>query len=129
MGRAMQIRPARVLETVTEELRFGVMARYKRDTPPWFEVLHRIPPSEKLARPVPVKHRILNERKMKGPRRSLVPQRIIYPEDRLRKDFFTHHPWELARPRIISEDDGRDAECLDWSKGLRQPRMPLSGER
>lgn len=57
------------------------------------------------------------------------PARIAYPEDQLRKEFYKDHPWELARPRIIMELDGQDYKYLDWSKGLRQRGMALSGER
>jgi small subunit ribosomal protein S23 len=57
------------------------------------------------------------------------PGRIVYPEDKLRKEFYKDHPWELARPRMIMELDGKDWRYLDWSKGLRQRGMALSGER
>jgi len=46
----------------------------------------------------------------------------------LRKRFFSDHPWELARPRVVLEKDGRDAEHVDWSKGLQQPGRPTTGE-
>jgi small subunit ribosomal protein S23 len=129
MGRALQIRPARVLETVTQELASGVMSRYRRTAPPWLEALQRIPPAEKLARTVPIKHQNIDESRMKAPRRSFIPQRLKYEEDHLRRVFYKHHPWELARPRIIAESDGRDAERVHWGRGLRQPGMALTGEK
>jgi len=35
---------------------------------------------------------------------------------------------ELARPRVITEFDGKDATRCDWSKGLQQFGVPLTGE-
>jgi small subunit ribosomal protein S23 len=129
MGRALQIRPARVLETVTQEVRSGIMFKYKRLPPPWLDVMHRIPPSEKMARTVPVAHREPSGPPMMRPRRTFIPQRIKFVEDHLRRVFYKHHPWELARPRIVAETDGCDAQMVRWDRGLQQPGMPLSGER
>ncbi|KAK0732685.1 mitochondrial ribosomal protein S25-domain-containing protein [Apiosordaria backusii] len=56
------------------------------------------------------------------------PTKIIHPEDRLREEFYRDHPWELARPMLLIEIDGQDARFRDWSKGLQQPGMKLSGE-
>jgi small subunit ribosomal protein S23 len=41
-----------------------------------------------------------------------------YKEDKLRWEYFNDHPWELARPRIVLENDGRDRENWDWSLPL-----------
>lgn len=65
---------------------------------------------------------------MRKPRNIFKPQRIIHPEDELRQTFFKDHPWELARPRIAVELDGKDAQYLDWSTGLQQPGMQVTGE-
>ena len=56
------------------------------------------------------------------------PMPIVYPEDKLRSEFFGDHPWELARPRVILENDGKDGEKWDWSR-IVQPRKKLDGER
>jgi small subunit ribosomal protein S23 len=56
------------------------------------------------------------------------PQRIVYPEDELRTRFFQDHPWELARPRILVESDGKDFMRYDWSK-IQQVGKQLDGER
>jgi small subunit ribosomal protein S23 len=61
-------------------------------------------------------------------KRIFCPQDIRYEEDKLRFRFFTDHPWELARPRIVLEDTGNSHARADWSKGLIQPGIPLSGE-
>ena len=56
------------------------------------------------------------------------PQHIVYPEDQLRSNFFKDHPWELARPRLLVENDGKDFMRYDWSK-MQQPGKALNGER
>ena len=56
------------------------------------------------------------------------PMKIEYPEDKLREEFFGDHPWELARPRIVLEDDGKDYQNQDWSR-IEQPGKQLDGER
>jgi len=55
------------------------------------------------------------------------PQPITYEEDRLRKEFYGDHPWELARPRIVLEQDGKDGQRCDWSR-IEQRGKPLNGE-
>ncbi|KAK9460368.1 mitochondrial 37S ribosomal protein mS23 [Lipomyces oligophaga] len=55
------------------------------------------------------------------------PKKIVYPEDAVRKAFFEHHPWELARPKLLIEEDALEFTRDDWSK-LEQDRRPLEGE-
>ncbi|RMZ66286.1 37S ribosomal Rsm25 [Pyrenophora seminiperda CCB06] len=99
----------------------------KRTTslPQWYHVVGNIPPSETLARP------ILRSPKMRQaarkPSKLFKPLPITYPEDKLRRDFFAHHPWELARPRLVVEDSGNDARGYDWSR-IEQPGKQLDGE-
>ncbi|EEB09195.2 ribosomal protein subunit Rsm25 [Schizosaccharomyces japonicus yFS275] len=54
-------------------------------------------------------------------------RKLRWPEDALRKRFYQEHPWELARPRILSENDGQDFVYCDWSR-MDQPRKGLDGE-
>lgn len=56
------------------------------------------------------------------------PTQITYEEDGLRENFYSDHPWELARPRVILEQDGKDGQKCDWSK-IQQPSRELNGER
>ena len=56
------------------------------------------------------------------------PQHITYEEDRLRRDFFGDHPWELARPRVMLEDDGKDYQKWDWSQAHQLGRR-ADGEK
>ncbi|PKS07036.1 hypothetical protein jhhlp_005633 [Lomentospora prolificans] len=125
MGR--QIRPAKVYQMVTAELQSRVMPKYQVKPPPWYPVLYNIPPAEAITRPAAVQLREPNK-KQRRPKNVYRPQRIEFPEDALRQTFYRDHPWELARPRMILELDGKDSRYLDWSKGVRQPGMPLSGE-
>ncbi|KAI8724488.1 37S ribosomal protein S25, mitochondrial [Fusarium sp. LHS14.1] len=122
-----QIRPARVFQTVTEELNHNLLGHKSIATPPWYNIMQTVPPSETLVRPIPTRHRAPNPRATK-PKNIFRPQRIRYLEDGLRTTFYKDHPWELARPRIIMELDGKDYQHCDWSKGLKQPGIPLSGE-
>ncbi|KAM0428602.1 hypothetical protein ACHAPT_006963 [Fusarium lateritium] len=122
-----QIRPARVFQTVTEEINHSLLGQKSAAPPPWYSIMQTVPPSETLVRTIPPRHRGVNPRATK-PRNIYRPQRIKYLEDSLRTTFYKDHPWELARPRIIMELDGKDYQRYDWSKGLRQPGIPLTGE-
>jgi small subunit ribosomal protein S23 len=118
------VRAKRVFQTVAKS--FGGPIPDKGLPPPaWFKALESIPPSQVLTRPIAIRHT--------GPPLKtgnlFKPTRIAYPEDQLRKEFYKDHPWELARPRLILELDGKDARYLDWSKGVMQPGVALSGER
>ncbi len=55
------------------------------------------------------------------------PQKITYQEDELREAFFGDHPWELARPRLVLENDGKDGQRNDW-KEIRQSERQIDGE-
>ncbi|OHF00721.1 37S ribosomal protein Rsm25 [Colletotrichum orchidophilum] len=124
MGR--QIRPARIYQTVSQELTTRILPKHQFQEPPWFQVMRDIPPSEILTRPVTVTG--TSNRKLRKPRNIFKPQPIVHEEDSLRTTFFKDHPWELARPRMILESDGKDYQRCDWSRGLRQPGLPLTGE-
>lgn len=62
------------------------------------------------------------------PSRLFAPLPIQYEEDELRQQFFQDHPWELARPRTLLETSGNQHQHSDWSTGLKQPFVPVSGE-
>jgi len=54
--------------------------------------------------------------------------KLGYQEDRIRHLFYTNHPWELARPRNMIENEAHTpASQLDWST-IYQDSIPLSGE-
>jgi len=122
MGR-YNFRPQRVHQAVTQLLGTDRL----QAAPPWHDIVGTVPPSQILVRTQPVQH--YQRPKTKKPSKLFQPQNITYPEDRLRREFFGDHPWELARPRVVIENDGMDARMHDWSEGIRQPGQPLSGER
>lgn len=56
------------------------------------------------------------------------PVPIRYEEDECRKQFYSDHPWELARPRVVLETTGDDSKMRDYSRNVRSPNAPLNGE-
>lgn len=112
--------PQRVYQTATRLLE----AKKLSAPPPWYNVVANLPPSQRLVRPA------LQGSRNKGKKASKLfkPIKLEYEEDKLRADFFGDHPWELARPRQVLEDDGKDYQRLDWSR-LDQPGKQLDGER
>ncbi|PHH86712.1 hypothetical protein CDD83_9862 [Cordyceps sp. RAO-2017] len=122
-----QIRPARVYQNVLSQMETAVLPGHRTYEPPWFQVLNTIPPAESLVRTVSPCHRRPDPR-AKGTPNLFRPQKLQYLEDALRTIFYRDHPWELARPRVILESDGKDHQRRDWSTGVRQPGMPLTGE-
>ncbi|KAI1471462.1 mitochondrial ribosomal protein [Daldinia caldariorum] len=127
MGGQRQKLPGRVYQTVTTLLNHRIYPNFKVQEPVWYKVVESIPPSETLTRPLPPQHKVPNP-KARRPSRLFQPQELVYEEDELRRTFYKDHPWELARPRMIIEMDGKDAQRYDWSKGLIQAGMPLCGE-
>lgn len=122
MGR-FDFRPARVYDTATQLL------ATKRITakPPWYETIANNTPPQILVRTQPVQH---TGHKHATKKRSKLfrPQTIHYPEDDLRKEFFSDHPWELARPRVILEDSGTEYQEKTW-ESVRPEGNELSGEK
>ncbi|KAG0256187.1 mitochondrial ribosomal small subunit component [Mortierella polycephala] len=57
------------------------------------------------------------------------PKAIIYPEDKLRRQFYEDHPWELRRPRCLVETSG-DGTHRNWKTLLQKGRSiaELTGE-
>jgi small subunit ribosomal protein S23 len=122
MGR-INLNPSRVHRKASQLLETQSIST----PPPWFTTIGSIPPSQILIRTQPVQHteRRPGNKKVKN---LYKPKNIVYKEDKLRKTFFEDHPWELARPRVILEQDGKDGQRCDWSK-MVQPGRQLNGER
>ncbi|GAB7346578.1 hypothetical protein MBLNU457_5766t1 [Dothideomycetes sp. NU457] len=118
MGR-YNFAPQRVHQAATRLLE----TKRLREPPPWYDIIGSMPPSERLTRPALQR----NVNKSKKTSRMFQPIKIEYPEDKLREEFFGDHPWELARPRVVLEDDGKDFHKHDWSR-IQQPGKPLDGE-
>jgi small subunit ribosomal protein S23 len=125
MVRKHHIRPARVLQTAQAMIQNPLL----RKTPPpiWLDAVMKVTPAEFRTRPYLPQHQPLDT-KAKKPRNLYKPTQLIFPEDGLRRTFYRDHPWELARPMMVLEKDGMDARHRDWSTGVRQSGMKLSGE-
>ena len=119
MGIQRHLRPLRVHQATSRLLEVGVLDR----EPPWYRIVSAILPSTSLVRVAPEVHRKPNAR-----RQLFRPQQIIYEEDQARQRFYSDHPWELARPRIVLENDGNDHLRYNWQQ-MMQPGKPLDGER
>jgi small subunit ribosomal protein S23 len=122
---------SRVYQTATQvlEANFNNPRSKVLHAPPWYKIVGAITPGEILTRPQPVQLREKPRKlRTKKPSKLFKPQPIIYEEDKLRNEFYSDHPWELARPRVILEEDGKDAQRCDWSK-IEQPSRQLDGER
>ena len=124
MGR-YDFRPHRVHETATRLLQ----AERITQAPPWLQTVENIPPAQILIRTQPTQHYEHRQAsKARKPSKMFQPQRITYEEDALRRQFFSDHPWELARPRLVLENDGRDAERQDWSERKREEDWSQMGQ-
>ncbi|KAK9473843.1 mitochondrial 37S ribosomal protein mS23 [Dipodascopsis tothii] len=96
--------------------------------PVWYRALLATPPTTQL-RHVVARDPVTGQRVRATPGRPRLfkPRPIVYAEDALRTRFFTEHPWELSRPRVVVENTGADAALLDWSQ-MQQKHKPLDGE-
>lgn len=112
--------PQRIHQMASKMRQFDPSAVEK----PWYPVLGDFPPTQRLVRPALQCDRVRRSRKSK----TFQPLQVTYPEDSLRSEFFGDHPWELARPRTVLEDDGKDAHRHDWSR-IHQPGRIMDGER
>ncbi|KAK7511137.1 mitochondrial 37S ribosomal protein mS23 [Phyllosticta citriasiana] len=98
--------------------------------PPWYNIVADYPPAQTLVRPLQRVGRPQDFRKGKNakkPSKMFQPMPLRYEEDRLRLEFFSDHPWELARPRVILEDSGNDSKHWNWEQ-IEQCNKPLDGE-
>jgi len=125
MGRH-DLRPLRLHQTANQLLASERIS----SLPNWYGVICAIPPAQTLVRTQPLQHsqRPWTRTKARKASKLFQPTKIGYEEDKLRRNFFSDHPWELARPRVILENDGKDYEENDWSR-MSQPGRGLSGER
>ncbi|KAI8368567.1 mitochondrial ribosomal protein S25 [Choanephora cucurbitarum] len=92
--------------------------------PVWLPVLQAIPPGPSIIRSqnpevnvsgqTEVEHNLFNKTSTKHRLRHSQkhlrtppprPRAIVYPEDRLRKQFYRDHPYELSRPKVLVENE------------------------
>lgn len=99
--------------------------------PPWYHPITITPPATRLTRP-PLQRPNTPSRASKKSSRLFQPLSLKYAEDQLRWEYYNDHPWELARPRVVLENDGRDRERYDWSVpldySLRRPKTDTRDE-
>lgn len=118
MGR-YDFRPQNIYKTTAQLLSTKRLAA----APPSFTPIGATPPSTRLVRP-PLQR---PQRSGKKSSKLFKPLSLKYSEDQLRWEYYNDHPWELARPRVVLEDDGRDSERWDWSVpldySLRRPML------
>lgn len=130
MGR-YNLAPQRVHQTATQLLQ----AKRLPNPPPWYNITASVPPSSRLDRPPLQRNQIPGSKPAGGRKKSRLfkPLQLRYEEDRLRWEYFNDHPWELARPRVVLENDGRDGQRWDWSvpldHGLERPRAGQVDDR
>jgi small subunit ribosomal protein S23 len=125
--------------------------------PVWLDITRDIPPAQIFTRQQPIQHPLTKVRtktipapsssnpQLPPPTRIEVtveqpthtkkkaskifqPVPIRYEEDDLRKQFYSDHPWELARPRVVLETSGENALHHDYSRNIRSPNAALNGE-
>lgn len=114
--------------------------------PVWFRVVGQHPPTHQLTQKVVNLQQWQKKAKplAKNPKTGLYVTRhkqkfassaqhlyrarpLRFFEDKIRSLFYTQHPWELARPKLLVENDGDDAQWQDWSS-IDQPNKKLDGE-
>jgi small subunit ribosomal protein S23 len=134
MGR-INLTPLRVRRRALANLE----TRRTTTRPVWLDIVGDIPPAQIFIRSQPQKHPLAELRSKPFPPTSSTkrkrkasklfqPVQIKYEEDQLRKRFFSDHPWELARPRVVLERDGDEGKGVDWSRGVKQRGRPTTGE-
>jgi small subunit ribosomal protein S23 len=94
--------------------------------PLWYQPVIDTPPMADLARRPAQAHQGRVDNKPADIREIQAINRghAVY----FRKRFYKEHPWELARPKILVEEDGADYVRQDWSR-MEQFAKPLDGER
>ncbi|POS84824.1 hypothetical protein EPUL_004302 [Erysiphe pulchra] len=123
--RGINLQAARVHQVATQLLKSNTITQ----APPWYEVIGRFPPGEFMTRnlPIQLQEQTKTHSRKRKPSKIFRPQKIEYEEDKLRHRFYSDHPWELARPRIVLETYGKDWQNYDWSR-IEQTDKPLDGE-
>lgn len=148
----IQDKATNVLQRAAQLLRAQRASRDPVAEPAWFRVVASHPPTQNLVQKThnleqytklngeesvqsQEPHSItgLYETRQAGNKRSTnsrhlyTPKTITYFEDSIRSLFFEQHPWELARPKLLVETDGKDSTRTNWNT-LDQIAKKLDGE-
>jgi small subunit ribosomal protein S23 len=122
MGRESVLSPLAVAKTAKKLMDAGLIS----GEPVWYQPVINTPPMTDLSRKAAQSHR---HRPWSRPNDIREIQQIQQGiELKFRTRFYKEHPWELARPRIVVEEDGADYARQDWSR-MEQSAKKLDGER
>ena len=122
MGGKSTYSPLTVAKTVNRLLEVGLL----KNEPVWYQPVVDTPPMTDFARKAAQTHQTRSWNRPNDIRQIQKMHQGI--EQYLRQKFYKEHPWELARPRVVVEEDGADYVRQDWSK-MEQIGKPLDGER
>lgn len=147
----IQDKATNVLQRAAQLLRAQRSSRDPVAEPAWFRVVASHPPTQNFAQKthnlkeyarVASEESVLpqeqdsttglfttrqSSRRSTNPRHLYTPRTITYFEDSIRSLFFEQHPWELARPKLLVETDGKDSSRTNWNT-LDQISKKLDGE-
>ncbi|ODV95978.1 hypothetical protein PACTADRAFT_49403 [Pachysolen tannophilus NRRL Y-2460] len=135
----IQTNALNVLERTSHYLKSGLLKKQ----PLWYKVVAAYPPQKDLTRKVKRVNEVLkNASELEPSKKALYKtriqpnrlknklyqsQKLKFLEDDLRKLFYEQHPWELADPKNLIENEKIMHKTLNW-KTIRQLYVPLSGE-
>lgn len=119
--------PTGLAKHVSQLLKGNLM----KNPPVWLSVVQNIPPGPSVIRsqnPETVESQDTTQHRLRHSQKHLRtppprPRAIVYPEDRLRRQFFKDHPFELARPKVLVENDN-GINRTDFSKLLLDGMHP-----
>jgi len=114
--------PLAVAKQVNRLLKVGLL----NHEPVWYQPVLNTPPMTDFARKPAQTHQTRSWNRKNDIREIQKIHQGV--ELYLRKKFYKEHPWELARPRVVVEEDGADYVRQDWSM-MEQIGKPLDGER
>ena len=107
--------PRRIATQVTQSVSRLLSGSFLKSEPLWYATTLEHPPvalPTRFARETPRQNVYLNklaqgvtpsERERRQAVPSLKPRPITYLEDRVRRQFYKDHPWEVLRPRTLVE--------------------------
>ena len=122
MGTQSAYTPLRIASQARRLMEQGIM----RTEPVWYQPVLNTPPTTDYSRKPSQPHQGRPRNRPSDIRKIQTIQKGW--EVHFRRKFYKQHPWELARPKVVVEEDGADYIRLDWSK-LEQIGKPLDGER
>ncbi|KAI8989509.1 mitochondrial ribosomal protein S25 [Pilobolus umbonatus] len=136
----MAYRPAPI--TIAKHVSKQLKGNLLKKSPVWLSVVQSIPPGPSIIRSAntdtnitgqteeedfilpkqqPVQRLRHSEKHLRTPPPK--PRAIVYPEDKLRRQFYKDHPFELSRPKTLVENE-LGINRTDYSKLLLEGMHP-----